>query len=139
MTQILDKAPINGEVANALTADRYTAWIDTRDQTDVTFAIHSVGTGSPVGAFSLEGSNDGPTIKAEREAGVAPASSAAKKSALTAVAHGDSPSISGSAAKNLILALVGGLPRYVRVKFAYASGGSASSLWYCFTSGRNGV
>lgn len=134
---ILNKQPINGEAANALSATRYTAWMDVRALEDVGFAIHTVGTGSPVGTFSFEGSNDGDLIKYEQLNGIAPASSAAKKVTLTAgTVHGSALAITGSSASDTFVSFSGGLPRFVRVKFTYTSGGSASSLWYCLVSGR---
>lgn len=134
---ILDKKPINGEAANALTATRYTPWLDVRTLDDVGFAIHTVGTGSPVGTFSFEGSNDGDRIKLEQETGVAPASSTAKKVSLTAgTVHGSALAITGSSPSDTYVSFSGGLPRFVRCKFASGSGGTSSSLWYCFISGR---
>lgn len=133
----LNNVLFNGEAAHALTATRYTNWVRCNQLNEVGFAIHTLGTGSPVGVFSFEGSNDGDQIDREYVAGVAPSASAAKKFAITGgTVQGDSLSITGSSPSNSYVPFVGGIPRFLRVKFTYASGGSASSVPYIFTSGR---
>lgn len=134
---IANQILMDGEVANALTADRYTQWASTHNLQEMGFAIHTPGTGSPVGAFSFEGSNDHRVIERERASGVAPASSAAKKFPLTiGTVHGSPLSITGSSAQSSYVALSGGLPEYVRVKYTSGSGGTTGSVPSIFTSGR---
>lgn len=134
---IANQILFDGEVANALTADRYTQWCSTHGLSAIGFAIHTPGTGSPVGAFSFEGSNDHRVIERERAGGIAPASTTAKKFAIATglVVQGSALAITGSTPSNTYVAFSGGLPEYIRVKFASASGGSAASLPSIFTSG----
>jgi hypothetical protein len=128
---------MDGEVANALTADRYTQWVACNQLRELGFAIFTPGTGSPVGTFSLEGSNDSRVVERERASGVAPSATTAKKFPITpTVVHGSPLAITGSAAQATYVTMSGGLPRYLRVKFAWTSGGTTGSVPTISTAGR---
>lgn len=134
---IANQIIMDGEVANALTADRYTQWVSTHMLESIGFAIHTPGTGSPVGTFSFEGSNDQRVVERERAVGTAPSASAAKKFAMAdpAVVNGDPLAITGAVAQSTFVAFSQGLPQYLRVKYTSGSGGSAASVPTIFTSG----
>ena len=122
----------------AMTADFYSQWIDTRGMTELTFHLTNVATGSPVGVWKVEVTND-PLVAKEKakEPIVTGASSAAKLidiSSSISPLYGTGLTVSG--ANNTFFALTGGLPRFVRIWFDYSSGGSASSLCSGWTSGR---
>lgn len=124
----------------AMTADRYSDWLDTRGMSEITFHLSWIGTGTPVGAWKVEVSNDPLCrVELEKEPKVTGASSAAKKVDITSSVtpiHGSSFTVSGGTNGETFFALTGGLPRFVRVWFDHSGGGSAASLLNGWTSGR---
>lgn len=138
MTTPLESTPL---AAVALTATRYSKWVRSNGLYELAFQVGSVGTGSPVGVWSFQGSND-PVISTEHQVEVLTgtaigASSVAETFAMpTDDVIGDSLSITGSSATKSYIAWDAGLPRYVRAVFTYGSGGSAASLGHVYASGR---
>jgi hypothetical protein len=112
--------------AGAITATRQSRWIRTAGLQDWSVALHTAATGSPNGVYSFEGSNDR-VCGLEIDQNVLPAATAAKKFTIVtpAVVHGDSLTLTGSAA-NSYVAFVG-MPNYMRVVYTFSSGGAANS------------
>lgn len=142
MSESSDVCILGGADGIALTADRYSEWIATDGFTDINVHITWVGTGTPVGSWKIELSND-PVIATEqaRHVGVGSsgmgvpsvrgASSTAKvvdiSSSISPV-FGTGFSASGGVTGSTMFALTAGVSRYFRVWFDHSSGGSAASL-----------
>ncbi len=114
----------------AMTADRYSPWIELPAGGDANFHVWWAGTGTPVGVIKVELSND-PLIEKELERNIHGASSAAAKVDVTADVdpiYGTGFTVGGGTAGSTMFAFTAGLARYARVWFDYTSGGSAASL-----------
>lgn len=128
----------------AMTADRYSDWVDTRGASAATIHLFWAGSGTPVGAFKIEFSQDPVIIKEQARiageegagtVGVATkrgSTSAAKKVDVTSVIDpsaivGTGFTVSGGSDGSTMLS-IDSPPRWVRVFFDYTSGGSAASL-----------
>lgn len=125
----------------ALTATRYSFIIPTTRIRELGIELGCVGTGSPVGTWSFEGSNDPAAVadfNSEQKTGTILGSSATGKfTAITAsTVYGSALAITGASATNTYAAFVLGLPGYMRCLFTYTSGGSASSTAYVYANGR---
>lgn len=135
MTDRLHVTLMSGLAAEALTATRYTHWVRADKHKECGFAIHCPATGSPVGTWSVQGSND-PLIGEELRLQVHGASSAAKKFTLTTnTVHGSALANTTGAAQDSFVALTQGLPRWVRLVYTYVSGGTVASLPTVFFHG----
>lgn len=66
--------PIQHSVTMSLSATGYSPWLITTDAGETMVQMIVPVTGAPVGVWTIEGSNDVSTIKAEMMAGVPPAS-----------------------------------------------------------------
>lgn len=111
--------------AGDLSATRQSNWVAVDDMTVWGVSIHTLATGTPVGTYSFEGSNDANVIRKELVAGTLPASTAAKKFVIpSALVNGDSLTLTGVAA-NSYVAFSAGLPQYIRVIYTRTSGGTA--------------
>lgn len=124
-----------------MTADRYSQWIKC-DHQDVNVHIAWVGTGTPVGTWKVELSND-PVIAQEKarikngsdvlngQPIVSGAASVAVKvdisSSITPI-FGTGFTVSGGTTGGTMFALTAGMARFFRVWFDHNSGGSAASL-----------
>lgn len=116
--------------AGVISATRQTRWVDVRGLRTWGVAIHTANTGAPNGVYSFEGSND-PVAEYEVQGyggpgQVAPASTAAKKFAITVtVVQGSSLTLTGGPGDSAVLFEV--LPRFMRVVYTFASGGAGNS------------
>lgn len=124
-----------------MTADRYSQWVRA-DLADLNIHLFWTGSGSPVGAFKVELSND-PIIMAEKDRivngaasgnggpSVSGASSAAKKVDITASitpVYGTGLTVTGGADGSTMFALTAGQARWFRIFFDHSSGGTSASL-----------
>lgn len=110
--------------AGDLSATRQSAWVNLENMSVWGVAIHTPSTGTPVGTWSFEGSNDTKTIQNEIKAGTLPASTGAKKFVISAtVVNGDALLTTG-AGNNSYVAFSGGLPQWIRLVYTRSSGGT---------------
>lgn len=125
-----------------LTATRYSFIVPTQRIKEINFQVSCVGTGSPVGTWSWEGSDDplanNDYWKEQQTASILGASVTGSFVALTTptTVHGSALAITGSSATKSEVAWVLGLPDFMRAVFTYTSGGSAASLASVYATGR---
>lgn len=115
-------------------ADVYGFICRTMPGKEVSVHVRNVGTGTPVGVWKFQISND-PAAESEfwteQKSGTRiGSSSTAKWVALDdpTTVHGDSLTLGGGGAQGSVVSFVDGLGRYFRVWYDYTSGGSAASL-----------
>jgi hypothetical protein len=119
-----------------VTADVYSFIIPTRGVEELNIQVRCVGTGTPVGLWSFQFSND-PVAQNEywneqytrTRIGASTAAIWVPIDAPTTV-HGDSLTLGGGAAQNSVVALALGNASWTRVWYDYTSGGSTASLAY---------
>ena len=116
------------------TADVYGFIIPTMSAKEIMVEVENVGTGTPIGTWSFQFSND-PQAMAEfwteqRTGTRIGASSTAVWVAIDAPAtvHGDSLTLAAAASQKSAVSFVLGLGGCFRVWYDYTSGGSAASL-----------
>lgn len=114
-----------------------TPWFDCGSLYSFGLAFHTPGTGSPVGTFSFQGSNDRDAVERIRNLGTAPnLTDAAKKFAIVpATVWGNALAITGSSPSDSFV-IFADLPRYIRMIYTFGSGGSAASIATVLTCGR---
>lgn len=126
----------------ALSATTTTPWTHTSGAHSALFHLSWAGAGTPVGAFTLECSND-PRCETELLTYVTPANSTAKKVDVTASIPADAVvgtglSVSGGGDGSTIITM-DNPPEYVRIVYTRSSGGSAASvanIWLNLTGAR---
>lgn len=115
----------------SLAATVISRWIDIRTLTDVSLQLDCGDVASPVGAITVEFSNDR-VCEYEIMTDVAPASSAAVvvdcTTALTVKGAALSNGYDGVGAKASFASFPIGLPGYFRVKYTKTSGGATDTL-----------
>lgn len=115
-----------------------TPWFDCGSLYSFGMAFHTPGTGSPVGTFSFQGSNDRTAVELIRNLGTAPnLTDAAKKFTILTptTVHGSALAITGSSPSDSFV-IFADLPRYLRLIYTFTSGGSAASIATVLTCGR---
>lgn len=120
-------------IAVDMSATGYSPWVRLNECVgSATLQLSSTAVASPVGAITVEFSNDVNTITNEQAGNVASADSAAIKSdvtgTLTVTGAALSNGYDGSGAKVSYMALPAALPGFARVKYTRTSGGSGDTL-----------
>jgi hypothetical protein len=112
-------------------ATAYSPWVDTNGAVSANVHLSWAGTSSPEAVFTMEWSND-PLAGKEAALGGTPAAGSAKLVDVTAAIPagnilGTGLTATGGATGSTIIG-VENPPRYLRIKYTRASGGSASAF-----------